>query len=163
MARHFARIGSAMTLLDRIEGAMRDAMRARDNRRTQTLRMAMAAAHNRKIELRRDLTDDEVVEVLGRQVKQRRESIDVYRAAGREDRAADEQAEAAILAEFLPEQLGASELESLARSAITETGASSPADMGRVMGRLVPQVRGRADGRVVSDLVKRLLAEGAGA
>ena len=142
---------------------MRDAMRARDNRRTQTLRMAMAAAHNRKIELRRDLTDDEVVEVLGRQVKQRRESIDVYRAAGREDRAADEQAEAAILAEFLPEQLGASELESLARSAITETGASSPADMGRVMGRLVPQVRGRADGRVVSDLVKRLLAEGAGA
>ena len=61
---------------------MRDAMRARDNRRTQTLRMAMAAAHNRKIELRRDLTDDEVVEVLGRQVKQRRESIDVYRAAG---------------------------------------------------------------------------------
>jgi uncharacterized protein YqeY len=163
MARHFARIGSAMTLLDRIEGAMRDAMRARDNRRTQTLRMAMAAAHNRKIELRRDLTDDEVVEVLGRQVKQRRESIDVYRAAGREDRAADEEAEAAILAEFLPEQLGASELESLARSAITETGASSPADMGRVMGRLVPQVRGRADGRVVSDLVKRLLAEGAGA
>jgi uncharacterized protein YqeY len=163
MARHFARIGSAMTLLDRIEGAMRDAMRARDNRRTQTLRMAMAAAHNRKIELRRDLTDDEVVVVLGRQVKQRRESIDVYRAAGREDRAADEQAEAAILAEFLPEQLGASELESLARSAITETGASSPADMGRVMGRLVPQVRGRADGRVVSDLVKRLLAEGAGA
>jgi len=142
---------------------MRDAMRARDNRRTQTLRMAMAAAHNRKIELRRDLTDDEVVEVLGRQVKQRRESIDVYRAAGREDRAADEEAEAAILAEFLPEQLGASELESLARSAITETGASSPADMGRVMGRLVPQVRGRADGRVVSDLVKRLLAEGAGA
>ncbi len=142
---------------------MRDAMRARDNRRTQTLRMAMAAAHNRKIELRRDLTDDEIVEVLGRQVKQRRESIDVYRAAGREDRASDEEAEAAILAEFLPEQLDPAELESLARSVIAETGASSPSEMGRVMGRLVPQVRGRADGRVVSDLVKRLLAEGAGA
>jgi hypothetical protein len=152
-----------MTLLDRIEGAMRDAMRARDNRRTQTLRMAMAAAHNRKIELRRDLTDDEIVEVLGRQVKQRRESIDVYRAAGREDRASDEEAEAAILAEFLPEQLDPTELESLARSVIAETGASSPSEMGRVMGRLVPQVRGRADGRVVSDLVKRLLAEGGGA
>ncbi len=163
MATHSARIGSAMTLLDRIEGAMRDAMRARDNRRTQTLRMAMAAAHNRKIELRRDLTDDEIVEVLGRQVKQRRESIDVYRAAGREDRASDEEAEAAILAEFLPEQLDPTELESLARSVIAETGASSPSEMGRVMGRLVPQVRGRADGRVVSDLVKRLLAEGGGA
>jgi len=163
MATHSARIGSAMTLLDRIEGAMRDAMRARDSRRTQTLRMAMAAAHNRKIELRRDLTDDEIVEVLGRQVKQRRESIDVYRAAGREDRASDEEAEAAILAEFLPEQLDPTELESLARSVIAETGASSPSEMGRVMGRLVPQVRGRADGRVVSDLVKRLLAEGGGA
>ncbi len=152
-----------MILLDRIEGAMRDAMRARDTRRTQTLRMAMAAAHNRKIELRRDLTDDEVVEVLGREVKQRRESIDIYRAAGREDRAADEEAEAAILVEFMPEQIGASELEALARSVIAETGAASPSDMGRVMGRLVPQVRGRADGRAVSELVKRLLAEGGGA
>lgn len=152
-----------MTLLDRIEGAMRDAMRARDTRRTQTLRMAMAAAHNRKIELRRDLTDDEVVEVLGRQVKQRRESIEIYRAAGREDRAVEEEAEAAILVEFMPEQLGEDELEALARSAIAETGASAPSDMGRVMGRLVPQVRGRAEGRAVSDVVKRLLARGDGA
>lgn len=152
-----------MTLLDRIEGAMRDAMRARDTRRTQTLRMAMAAAHNRKIELRRDLTDDEIVEVLVRQVKQRRESIEIYRAAGREDRATEEEAEAAILAEFMPEQLEEAELESLARAAITETGATSASDMGRVMGRLVPQVRGRADGRAVSELVKRLLAEGGGA
>lgn len=152
-----------MTLLDRIEGAMRDAMRARDTRRTQTLRMAMAAAHNRKIELRRDLTDDEVVEVLGRQVKQRRESIEVYRDAGREDRAAEEEAEATILVEFMPEQIDEAELEGLARTAIAETGATAPADMGRVMGRLIPQVRGRADGRAVSEMVKRLLAEGDGA
>jgi hypothetical protein len=163
MATHSARIGSAMTLLDRIEGAMRDAMRARDSRRTQTLRMAMAAAHNRKIELRRDLTDDEIVEVLGRQVKQRRESIEVYRNAGREDRAVEEEAEAAILAEFMPAQLGDAELESLARAVIAETGASSPSEMGKVMGRLVPQVRGRADGRAVSEVVKRLLAGGEGA
>ena len=129
-----------MTLLHRIEDAMRDAMRARDERRTQTLRMAMAAAHNRRIELRRDLTDDEVSEVLGRQVKQRRESIEIYRGAGRDDRAADEEAEVAILSEFLPEQLGADELERMARAAMAETGASSPADMGRVMGRLVPEV-----------------------
>src|SRR5256714_12740211 len=116
-----------MTLLHRIEDAMRDAMRARDERRTQTLRMAMAAAHNRRIELRRDLTDDEVNEVLGRQVKQRRESIDIYRGAGREDRAAEEEGEAAILSEFLPEQLDQAELERLAPGAIAQTRASPPA------------------------------------
>ena len=149
-----------MTLQTRIESAMRDAMRARDQRRTSTLRMAMAAAHNLKIERRRDLTDDEVVDVLTRQVKQRRESIEMYRAGGREDRAAAEEAEAAILAEFLPEQLDEADVEALARAAIAETGASTPADLGRVMGRLAPQTRGRADGRLVSDIVRRLLDGG---
>jgi uncharacterized protein YqeY len=150
----------AMSLQDRLEAAMRDAMRARDEQRTQTLRMAMAAAHNLKIERRRDLTDDEVVDVLTRQVKQRRESIEMYRAGGREDRAAAEEAEAAILAEFLPEQLGEAEVEALARAAIAESAASTPADLGRVMGRLSPQTRGRADGRLVSDVVRRLLGAG---
>lgn len=149
-----------MSLSERLEAAMRDAMRARDEQRTQTLRMAMAAAHNLKIERRRDLTDDEVVDVLTKQVKQRRESIEMYRAGGREDRAAAEEAEAAILAEYLPEQLGAAEVERLAREAIAETGASSPADLGRVMGRLAPQTRGRADGRMVSEVVRRLLGPG---
>jgi uncharacterized protein YqeY len=150
----------AMSLQDRLEAAMRDSMRARDEQRTQTLRMAMAAAHNLKIERRRDLTDDEVVDVLTKQVKQRRESIEMYRAGGREDRAAAEEAEAAILAEFLPEQLGEAEVEVLARAAIAETGASTPADLGRVMGRLAPQTRGKADGRLVSDVVRRLLGGG---
>ncbi|HEX7196485.1 MAG TPA: GatB/YqeY domain-containing protein [Candidatus Limnocylindria bacterium] len=149
---------TAMTLSERIESAMRDAMRARDEQRTQTLRMAMAAAQNLRIERRRDLTDEEVIEVLGRQVKQRRESIAMYRDAGHEDRAAAEEAEAAILAEFLPEPLSETDLEGMAREAITETGASSPADLGRVMGRLSPRTKGRADGRMVSDIVRRLLA-----
>jgi uncharacterized protein len=146
-----------MTLSDRIETAMRDAMRARDERRTLTLRQVMADAHNQRIARGRDLTDDEVVEVLTRQVKQRRESIGMYRDAGREDRAAAEEAEVAILAEFLPEQLSEAEIESLARDAIAETGASTPADVGRVMGRVAPQTKGRADGRVVSEVVRRLL------
>ena len=150
----------AMSLSDRLEAAMRDSMRARDEQRTQTLRMAMAAAHNLKIERRRDLTDDEVVDVISRQVKQRRESIEMYRAGGREDRAAAEEAEAAILAEFLPRQLGEAEVEALAAAAIDETNASSPADLGRVMGRLAPQTRGRADGRLVSEVVRRLLGAG---
>lgn len=149
-----------MTLSARIESAMRDAMRARDEQRTQTLRMAMAAAQNLRIERRRDLTDEEVIDVLSRQVKQRRESIAMYRDAGHEDRAAAEEAEAAILAEFLPEQLSEDDVERLARDAIAETGAASPADLGRVMGRLSPQTKGRADGRLVSDVVRRLLAAG---
>lgn len=146
-----------MTLSGRIESAMRDSMRARDQQRTQTLRMAMAAAHNQRIARGRDLTDDEVVEVLTRQVKQRRESIAMYRDAGREDRAAAEEAEAAILAEFLPQQLTEAEVAELARAAIAETGASSAGDLGRVMGRLSPQTKGRADGRLVSDVVRGLL------
>jgi uncharacterized protein YqeY len=148
----------APTLSERIESAMRDAMRARDEQRTTTLRMAMAAAHNQKIARGRDLTDDEVVDVLTKQVKQRRESIEMFRAGGREDRAAAEEAEAVILAEFLPEQLDETEIEALARAAIAETGATGPADLGRVMGALSPRTKGRADGRLVSDVVRRVLA-----
>jgi hypothetical protein len=148
-----------MTLTERIESAMRDAMRARDERRTLTLRQAMAAAHNQRIALGRDLTDDETADVLAKQVKQRRESIEVYRGAGREDRAEAEEAEAAILAEFLPAQLSEEEIERAATEAIAATGATSPSDLGRVMGTLSAQTKGRADGRVVSDVVRRLLAE----
>jgi uncharacterized protein YqeY len=148
-----------MTLSERLEAAMRDAMRARDEMRTQTLRMAMAAAHNQRIAKGRDLTDEEVVDVLTKQVKQRRESITMFRDAGREERAAAEEAEAAILAEFLPEQLSDEQIEELARAAIEQTGAAGPGDMGRVMGALSPRTKGRADGRAVSDTVRRLLAE----
>jgi uncharacterized protein YqeY len=147
-----------MTLQERIESAMRDAMRAHDGRRTLTLRSAMSAAHNREIELGRPVTDDEYVEVLGRQVKQRRESIELFRAGDRESMALNEEAELAILTEFLPEQLSAVEVERIVRVAITETGAASLADLGKVMGRVVPQTKGRADGKALSDLVRRLLA-----
>ena len=148
-----------MTLQSRLEAAARDAMRARDERRTTTLRMALAAAHNQRIARGRELTDEEVTEVIGREVKQRRESIEIYRGAGREDRAASEEAEVAILAEFLPEQLTDAEIETLARAAIGETGASGPADIGKVMGRVAPETKGRADGRRVSDIVRRLLTD----
>lgn len=147
-----------MTLLERIEAAMRDAMRARDERRTQTLRMAMAAAQNKRIELRRQLTDAEMVDILGTQVKQRRESIEMFRAGGRDEKAADEEAEAVILTEFLPEQLGGDELARIVDQAIAETGAVGPGDLGKVMGRVAPQTKGRADGRTVSDLVRSRLA-----
>ena len=148
-----------MTLQSRLEAAARDSMRARDERRTTTLRMALAAAHNQQIARGRELTDEEVTEVIGREVKQRRESIEIYRGAGREDRAENEEAEVVILSEFLPEQLTDAEIETLARAAISEAGASGPADIGKVMGRVAPATKGRADGRRVSDIVRRLLAE----
>jgi uncharacterized protein YqeY len=149
-----------MTLQQRIESAMREAMVARDVRRTGTLRMAMAAAQNRQIELGRPLTDEDVVDVLSRQMKLRRESIEHFRAGGRQTMVENEEAEAAIIAEFLPQPLSAAELETIVRDAIAETGATTPADMGKVMGRVTPQTKGRADGKAVADLVRGLLGGG---
>lgn len=136
---------------------MREAMLARDIRRTGTLRMAMAAFQNRRIELGRDLTDEDVIDLLGKQMKQRRESIEHFKAAGRDSMVQVEEEESAIIAEFLPQQIPEAELEQLVSAAVAETGASSPADLGRVMGQLVPQTRGRAEGKVLSDMVRRQL------
>src|SRR6188472_2036636 len=143
-----------MTLQLRIEAAMREAMLARDVRRTGTLRMAMAAFQNRRIELGRDLTDEDVIDVLSKQMKQRRESIEHFKAAGRDSMVQVEEEESAIIAEYLPQPLSEVELRDMVASAIAETGASTPADLGKVMGRLAPQVKGRADGKVVSDMVR---------
>ena len=146
-----------MTLQLRIESAMRAAMLARDVRRTGTLRMAMAAFQNRRIELGRDLTDEDVIDVLSKQMKQRRESIEHFKAAGRDSMVQVEEEESAIIAEYLPQPLSEDELRDLVSAAIAETGASTPADLGKVMGRLAPQVKGRADGKVVSDMVRAQL------
>ena len=136
---------------------MREAMLARDIRRTGTLRMAMAAFQNRRIELGHDLTDEDVVDVLSKQMKQRRESIEHFKAAGRDSMVQVEQEESAIIAEFLPQPLSQDELRALVSAAIAETGASSPSDLGKVMGRLAPQVKGRADGKAVSEMVRAQL------
>jgi uncharacterized protein YqeY len=118
-----------MTLQQRIESAMREAMLARDIRRVGTLRMAMAAFQNRRIELGRDLTDADAVDVLSKQMKLRRESIEHFKAAGRDAMVQVEEEESAIIAEFLPQQLSADELAAIVDAAIAETGASSPAEM----------------------------------
>ena len=147
-----------MTLSQRLQGALTSAIRARDELRRETLRMAIAAAYNEEKAARRPLTDDEVVAVLARELKRRRESIEAFRHGGREDRAAREEAEAAVIAEFLPRALSEEELREMVRAAIAETGASTPRDLGRVMGALAPRTRGRAEGRVVSEMVTRELA-----
>ena len=146
-----------MTLQQRIESAMREAMLARDVRRTGTLRMAMAAFQNRRIELGRDLSDEDVIDVLSRQMKQRRESIEHFKAAGRDSMVQVEEEESAIIAEFLPQALTEDELRALVSAAVAETGATTPAEMGKVMGALAPKIKGRADGKVVSDMVRTQL------
>ncbi|MCU0505917.1 MAG: GatB/YqeY domain-containing protein [Chloroflexi bacterium] len=147
-----------MTLRERLHAEMTDAMRAHDALRRDVLRMAQAAVYSVEKKEHRELSDDEVVGVLTREVKTRRESVEAFRAGGREDLAAKEEAEIAILSEFLPEQLSDDEIRALVEEAIAQTGASSARDLGRVMGVLSPRTRGRADGKRVSGMVAQELA-----
>jgi uncharacterized protein YqeY len=134
------------------------AMRSRDALRRDTLRMAESAIYNAEKRDRRAYSDDEVAGVLAREVKTRRESVEAFRKGAREDLAAKEEAEIAILSAFLPEQLSGDQIAALVAEAVAATGAASPKDMGKVMGWLTPRTRGRADGRVVSQAVGKALA-----
>jgi len=137
---------------------MQAAIRSRDELRRDTLRMVIAAAYNAQKQAGRELTDDEVVTVLSREVKTRRESIEAYTAGGRPEAAAKERREIDIIGAYLPEQLDEAELRTLVKGAVDESGATSPRDMGKVMAALMPKVRGRADGKHVSALVVQELA-----
>jgi uncharacterized protein YqeY len=147
-----------VTLRERIQSDITAAMRSGDVLRRDTLRMAESAIYNAEKRDRRTYTDDEVAGVIAREVKTRRESIEAFRKGGREDLAAKEESEIGVLAAFLPEQLGEAEVAALVDEAIGATGAAGPRDMGKVMGWLAPRTKGRADGRVVSQLVGNALA-----
>ncbi|MEO8274249.1 MAG: GatB/YqeY domain-containing protein [Chloroflexota bacterium] len=138
------------------------AMRSGDSLRRDTLRMAESAIYNGEKRDRRAYSDDEVAGVLAREVKTRRESVEAFRKGGREDLAAKEESEITILSDFLPEQLTADEVAALVAEAIAATGATTPRDMGKVMGWLSPRTKGRADGRLLSQAVTRALAGDAG-
>jgi uncharacterized protein YqeY len=133
-------------------------MRSGDTLRRDVLRMASNAAYNLEKQQLRDLTEDELIGVLTREVKQRRESIDAYRAGGRDDLASREEAELEILTEYLPEPLTDEQLDALIQDGIAATGSATPRDLGKVMGWLTPRTRGRADGKVVSQKVAAALA-----
>jgi uncharacterized protein len=134
-------------------------MRGGDGLRRDVLRMVSSAAYNVEKKQGAPLSDDEFLAVMSREVKTRRESVEAFRAGGREDLAAKEEAEIAILGEYLPAALSEEELASLVREGIGATGASSARDMGKVMGWLAPRTRGRADGKRVSEMVVQALAE----
>jgi hypothetical protein len=133
-------------------------MRSGDALRRDVLRMVQNAAYSIEKRDKRTLSDDDYAAVISKEAKTRRESVEAFRGGGREDLAAKEEAEIAILAEFLPQQLTEDEIRALVDEGVAATGASSARDMGKVMGWLSPKTRGRADGKRVSELVARALA-----
>jgi len=147
-----------MSLIARIEEELKAAMRARDQERTDALRLTLASLRSAEKEVQRPLKEDEELHVLQRERKRRAEAAEAFRGGGREEQAAKEERELEIIQEFMPEPVDEDELERIIDDAIAETGATSLRDLGRVMADVMPQVAGRADGSVVSQLVREKLA-----
>jgi len=148
-------------LKERLRADLNAAMRARDQVRMRTLRMALSSITNEEVAgaSARQLSDDEVMKVLTREARKRREAAEAFGAAGRDDQAAAERAEGEVLAGYLPAQLSDDELSALVAAAIAETGAAGVRGMGQVMKTLTPQIAGRADGaRVAAEVRRRLSA-----
>src|SRR5215831_11319441 len=149
-------------LKDRLRSDLNDAMRARDQVRMRTLRLALTSITNEEVAgaSARDLSDDEIIKVLTREARKRREAAEAFGAAGRTEQAAAERAEGDVLAAYLPAQLSDDELAELVAAAIAETGATGMKSMGQVMKTLTPRVSGRADGARVAAEVRRQLGAG---
>jgi uncharacterized protein len=147
-------------LKDRLRGDLTAAMKSRDEVRIRTLRMALTSISNEEVagNAARELSDDEVLRILGREARRRREAADAFEAAGRADQAAAERAEDRVLAEYLPAQLSDAELAAIVAEVIDETGASGMSAMGQVMKAVTPRVAGRAEGGRVAAEVRRVLA-----
>ena len=133
-------------------------MRQGDKQRRDTLRLVLSSLHNAEIDARGDLDDDGVLSVLTKEAKQRRESIEEFRKGGREEKAAEEEAELEVISGYLPEALSREEVLAAAKEVIQESGASSMKDIGKVMPTLMQRLQGRADGREASDVVRELLS-----
>jgi len=147
-----------MTLKQRLQDDLKSAMRAKDALRKRTLRLALAEIKNREIEVRGELSDADVAAVLQKEAKQRRETLEELAQVDRPDLVASEQAELEVLTEYLPQQLGREEIADLARQVIADLGVEGPRQMGRVMGALMPQLKGQADGKLVNQVVRELLS-----
>jgi uncharacterized protein len=147
-----------MSLKARITDDMKTAMRAGEKDRLGVIRLILAALKQREVDERIELDDAQVLGILEKMLKQRRDSIEQYSAANREDLAAVERAEVEVIQTYLPAQLSAAELDAIVTKAIADSGAASPRDMGKVIGLVRPQVAGRADMGQVSELIKARLA-----
>jgi len=146
-----------MSLKEKLQSDLHTAMRARDRTRVSVLRMLRSAIGYEEIDKKREMDDSAVLEIISRQVRQRRESIQMYMDANRQELVDKETQELQILQEYMPAQLTEEELTALARDVIQQVGAAGPRDKGRVMGKLMPQVRGKAQGGDVNRVVTALL------
>ena len=147
-----------MSLIGRIEQEVREAMLARENERRDALRLILSSLKSAEKDLQRPLSDEEELQVLQRERKKRNEAAEAFRGGGREQQALNEEAELAVLEEFMPDPISEDELEQIVDDAIAENKATSMRDMGRVMADVMPQIAGRADGSAVSQLVREKLA-----
>lgn len=148
-----------MSTKEQLQNDLAEAMRAGDQRRRDVLRLLLAAVKQEEVDSRRSLSDEDVQQVLARQAKQRRETIADAEKAGRQEMAAREQDELTIIEEYLPEKMDRDEIRTVAVQVIDEMEATGLKDMGPVMGRLMSQLQGKAEGHVVSDVVRQLLSE----
>ncbi|MEC0230318.1 GatB/YqeY domain-containing protein [Paenibacillus alba] len=146
-----------MSLSDRLNEDMKQAMKSQDKFKLSVIRMVRSTIKNQEIDLKRALDDNEVLDVLTREIKQRKDSLQEFTKAGRDDLADSLKAELVILAEYMPQQLSEEEVKAIVQQTIQQIGASSKADMGKVMTALMPQVKGRADGKLINQLVQQLL------
>jgi uncharacterized protein YqeY len=147
-----------MSLTETIDADLKVAMKASDKTSVSTLRLVKSSLKYRQIEKGGNLTDDDVIAVLSSMVKQRRESIEQYTKAGRDDLASSEMAEIEIIKKYLPEQISNEELEAIIRETIKELNASGAKDIGKVMKAVIPKVKGRADGKVINARVTQILS-----
>ena len=147
-----------MSLQSEISAALKDAMRAKDEAKLASLRLVLTAIKNREKEVRRSLEDSEIISLISTQIKQRKESIDHYRKAGRDDLVKAEESELQILQAYMPEELSAEEMSQALDELISEVGAVSIKDMGKVMKAAMAKLAGRADGRVINEMVKAKLS-----
>lgn len=145
-------------VLDTLKGTLQAALKGRDTLRVSVLRMLLSSSKNKEIELKRSLTDDDLIGVITAQIKLRKEAVGSYRDGDRADLAEKEEAEIRILQEFLPPQLSEQEIKNIIESAVKKVGAQSPKDMGKVMKEMMPEIKGRADGKQVNQLVKERLS-----
>lgn len=145
--------------MDQLNGALKEAMRSKDSKRRDVIRLLTSAIKQEQVDSQKDLTADDELDILTKEAKKRRESIDELVKAGRDEQAEQEEYELSVIEDFLPEQLTRDEIETLAQEIIVSTGAESIKDMGRVMGQLTSQTKGRADGKLVSTIVRELLSQ----
>lgn len=148
-----------MSLLDTLNADMKQAMKDKNKEALSVIRMVKSTVMNEQISLGHDLTTEEELTVLSREVKQRQDSLTEFEKGNREDLAAGIRSELIILAKYLPKQLTEAEIQVIVADAVAQTGAASPKDMGKVMGVVTPQVKGKADGKLVANLVKTALAQ----